>query len=264
MVSLFIRCTAESKDFLSCDLWERGARGIVERDLPGGEVELQAFFEERITLDGAPGYDARWREEPETDWTQTFRDAWQPFQVGRRFFLVPEWSEEATPENRLRLPLRPGRACGSGTHPATQLALQALEDFLLPEETVLDVGTGSGILSEAALLLGARRVLACDIDPEAARIAAQNLAVYGVRVLVYAGSVRSVRTGAVDFCVANINAESFRSLTPEIARVTARCAALTGFSERDAGNVAHAAARYFDLHARLAQDGWVALVFMRR
>jgi len=263
MVSLFIRCSAETQELLSFYLWERGATGIVERDLPGGGVELQAFFEERIMLDGAPGYEARWQEEPETDWVRTFHDAWQPFKVGRRFFLAPEWSEEATPENRLRLPLRPGRACGSGKHPATQLALRALEDFLLPEETVLDVGTGSGILSEAALLLGARRVLACDIDPEAAVVAAQNLTHYGARVLVYAGSVRSVRTGAADFSVANINAESLCSLMPELARVTGRCAVVTGFPERDAGGVARAATRFFDLPARLAQDGWVALILMR-
>jgi len=262
MHSVFIRCSCGAKDLASVLLWEAGATGVIERDLPGGEVELQAFFHERVDLPESLGADAHWQEEAAVDWMQVFHDQWEPFPVGERFYLVPEWRSDPAPEGRLRLTIRPGLACGTGWHPATQLSLMALERHMSAGDTVLDLGVGSGILSEAAALLGARRVVACDIDAEAAAIAARNLK--GLPVALFVGSVRSLKDRAVDFTVANLNAETIVSLAGEIARVTGRRAAVTGFRERDQERVRAAALRHFEVAEVSEMDGWVLLVLHRR
>ncbi len=130
------------------------------------------------------------REEEPTDWEQVTRDAWPPLCVGERFYLVAPWDETApTPPGRLRLEIYPGMACGTGRHPATQLCLQAIERYVKPGTRVLDVGSGSGILSDAARLVGAGCVVGCDIDPDAVRIARER-----VRVPMFVGSADAVRS----------------------------------------------------------------------
>lgn len=262
MYSVFLESTTADKDLLSAELWDLGATGIVERDLPGGGVELQAFFSELVSLPLPFAAQARWQKEADVNWVQVFQEHWQPFTVGERWFLAPEWRSDPAPPGRLRLTIHPGRACGTGWHPATQLSLIAMERHLLPGDAVLDLGTGSGILSQAAALLGARRVIACDIDFEAVRVAAQNLA--AAPVALFTGSARALRDKALDFAVANINAEAIVALVDEIARVTRRCAAVAGFPERDAPRVRAALVRRFEIVDSEELDGWVSLTGIRR
>lgn len=206
MISLEIRCKPEDRELLIADLWEQGSAGIVELD----EWRLRAFFEEESRRDALllryPG--ATWRTEEERDWVQSARDLLQPMLVGTRFFLVPEWRDDPTPPGRLRIPVNPGMAFGTGVHETTQLCLEALEDFLMPGMAVLDVGSGSGILGRAARLLGAERVYACDIDPVAVAIAGEG----------FIGSVEAVRTGVADLTVANISPEAIIHLASDLLR----------------------------------------------
>src|SRR5205085_2769695 len=116
------------------------------------------------------------RREAETDWEQVARDSWPPLPVGKRFYLVPPWHTTPAPAGRIRLEINPGMACGTGWHPCTQLSLEALEEYVHPGASVLDVGTGSGILSIAAGLLGATHVFGCDIDFDAVSIAKERIA----------------------------------------------------------------------------------------
>ena len=83
-----------------------------------------------------------------------------PMEVGEKFFLVPEWRDDAPPPGRFRITVNPRMAFGTGVHESTRLCLEAMEEFVRPGSDVLDVGTGSGILAKAADLLGARRVIA--------------------------------------------------------------------------------------------------------
>jgi ribosomal protein L11 methyltransferase len=258
--SLFLRCTDAEKDLLIERVWELETSGVVERDIGDG-LELQAFFDERFDAAEFSAHDPRWQEEAPTDWVQVFEDSWQPFPVGRRFYLVPEWRNEPTPDGRLRLTIHPGRACGTGWHPATQLSLLALEDYLKPGDTMLDLGTGSGILAEAALLLGARFVAACDIDAEAVAVARENLRRLGVGL--YLGSIRSVASGSIDLVMANINAETIAMLMPEIARIARDRVILTGFPERDLARVRRSLLGSFREFAALEQDGWMCLAAAR-
>src|SRR5690242_14051686 len=172
MFSLEIDCDPEDRDLLIAELWEQGSAGMVELS----PQTVRSFFEDDVNRAGLlklfPG--ARQREEVVRDWVQSSRDLLQPMEVGRRFFLVPEWRDDPAPEGRFRITVNPGMAFGTGVHETTQLCMEALEDYLRPGMHVLDVGTGSGILAKAASLLGAGSAIACDTDPVAIEIAGKG------------------------------------------------------------------------------------------
>lgn len=229
LFSLLLHPGPEREDFLVAELQECGTAGIWEED--GG---LRAFFE--------PGQDAaalarrfsefapELRQEQPADWERVTLDAWPPLAVGERFFLVAPWDAgAATPPGRLRLEIYPGMACGTGRHPATQLCLQAIERYVEPGARVLDVGSGSGILSEAARLMGAH-CIGCDVDPSAVRIARER-----VGVPMFVGSAEAVRSQCADVIVANIDAATLEGIAPELARVRSSRSTLiaSGFPEGD-------------------------------
>lgn len=109
------------------------------------------------------------------DWENEWKRYYRPFPVGKRLFIVPAWEEKsAAPDGRIPLYLNPGLIFGTGSHASTRLCLEALERQIRGGERVLDLGCGSGILSIAALLLGARLALGCDIDEKALSIVKEN------------------------------------------------------------------------------------------
>ena len=107
------------------------------------------------------------------DWEYTWRDNYQPIEIGTRLLVLPEWmeSEDTT---RIILRLDPGLAFGTGSHATTRMCLKVLDSLELNEKKVLDLGFGSGILSIAALLLGAQKASGCDVDPNAVTAAREN------------------------------------------------------------------------------------------
>jgi ribosomal protein L11 methyltransferase len=210
MFSLEIACAPEHLDLLIAELWEQGCAGISELD-DGG---LRVFFEDAAERDALlrryPG--ASSRTEEQRDWVEAARDLLQPMNVGARFFLVPEWRDDAAPPGRFRITVNPGLAFGTGVHETTRLCLEALEDVVEPGMSVLDVGTGSGILAEAAALLGAGKVFACDVDPVAVQIARARCG------RSFAGSADAVRSGVADVAIANISPEAIIQLAPDLMR----------------------------------------------
>ena len=215
MFSLYLECRQEEKDRLIAELWERGSSGITEVDLTGGACGLRAFFDDddvaSALVQEFSAWSARSEAELPRDWIAEARTKLQPVCVGTRFFLVPDWRDDPTPAGRFRIEVNPGMAFGTGAHESTQLCLEALERELQPGTTVLDVGSGSGILSVASKLLGACRVIACDIDPVTVELAKQPLA--------FIGSADAIRTRSVDLVVANISPEAIIALAPEFIRV---------------------------------------------
>jgi ribosomal protein L11 methyltransferase len=206
MFSLEIDCDLDDRDLLIAELWEQGSAGIVELNAH----TVRAFFEDdvnrRVLLAKYPG--ARERVEAQRDWVAEARAMLQPMEVGRRFFLVPEWRDDPAPEGRFRIVVNPGMAFGTGVHETTRLCIEAMEDYLRPGMSVLDVGTGQGILARAARLLGATRVVACDIDPIAVEIAGEG----------FIGSVDAAATASADLVLANISPEAITQLAPDLLR----------------------------------------------
>lgn len=211
-------------DRLSSELWEAGTLGIREID-EGDGVALIATFE-----NPQPG---GWKEDESIDWIAEMQRAWTGRTVGERIFLAPPWSDEATPQNRFRLIHNPSLASGTGEHPCTQLALIALEEAVRPGSRVVDVGTGSGILAIAALLLGAAWAVGLDPDETALEVARANHRLNGLIAKVVTGSVECLADSCADITIANISATVLLSLGDELLRITAAGGRLilTGFTE---------------------------------
>ncbi len=214
MFTVRIAVEPADQDVLLGDLWEAGTLGVTEED---GCVE--AWFE---TKEAASRFGTA-VPAPERDWVAEMKASWPALLVGEKFFVVPPWCDDPTPAGRFRLEINPGQQCGTGQHPCTQKCLAAMERCIRPGDSVLDVGSGSGILSIAAKLLGAGRVVACDIDLETAR-----------PVPFFQGSVDAVRSGSFDVVVANISEEVIGEMLADFERV-ARVRILSGFQD-DAGD----------------------------
>ena len=227
MFSLELRVTPDQMDLLVAELWEQGSVGISELD----EALVRAFFEDEAGRDSLmarfAAHAPRFREEEQRDWVAFSREQWQPILAGSRFFLVPEWQDDPAPPGRFRIAVNPGMAFGTGVHETTQLSIEALERHVRPGCTVLDVGTGSGILAQAAELLGAGAVYACDIDPTAVEVARANVP----PGRVFTGSADAVAARTADILVANISPEAIIALAPDFRRVLrpGSTALLSGF-----------------------------------
>lgn len=155
----------------------------------------------------------------EEDWATSWKQYYHPVKVSERFTIVPTW-EDYEPKNsdEIIIELDPGMAFGTGTHPTTVMCLQALEKLVKPGDIVIDVGTGSGVLSIGAALLGAGKVIALDLDPIAVKAATENVKLNDVDkiVEVHEGNLLDkVETREADIVVANILAEVIVTFTDD-------------------------------------------------
>lgn len=157
-------------------------------------------------------------EMDEEDWSTAWKKYYRPVKVSERFTIVPTW-EEYTPagSDELIIELDPGMAFGTGTHPTTVMCIRALEKTVRKGDTVIDVGTGSGVLSIASALLGAEKVLALDLDEVAVRAANDNVRLNHVqnRVTVKKNNLLDGIAEKADVIVANILAEVILRLIGE-------------------------------------------------
>ena len=158
------------------------------------------------------------------DWENNWKQFYKPMEIGERLLVIPEW-EQAKDSNRVKLILNPGLTFGTGSHATTRLCLTSLEKHIRGGEKVLDLGCGSGILSIAALLLGASDAFACDIDDKCVGIAYENAALNGIdktHYTVRAGDVTADKKlqkefgGDYDVIVANIVADVIIALSTQV------------------------------------------------
>ena len=158
------------------------------------------------------------------DWENNWKQFYKPMEIGSRLLVGPEWEEAADP-TRVKLVLNPGLTFGTGSHATTRLCLQALDTHIHGGERVLDLGCGSGILSIAALRLGAESAFACDIDEKCVDVAYENAALNGIgkdRYTVRWGDVltdaalRQEMGAGYDIVVANIVADVIMGLSPHV------------------------------------------------
>ena len=163
----------------------------------------------------------------DNDWAYSWQKYYKPLEIGQRLYVVPQWmGEEPVPVGRVPFYLNPGLTFGTGSHASTQLCLEGVEEHTVPGRDVLDLGCGSGILSIAALCLGARSAVAVDIDPKAVDVAYENAALNGIgrdRYTVRAGNVLSDKRLAAELAqkkyhlvLANIVADVIIPLAPQV------------------------------------------------
>ena len=143
------------------------------------------------------------------DWSEVWKQFYKPFRAGRSLVVKPTWEPyDAKPSDRV-IEIDPGMAFGSGTHETTGMCLELLEEAVHGGERVIDVGTGSGILAIGAALLGARDVLAIDIDPTAVKVARENVAHNHLEqtITTLEGNLLEKVDAQCEVCVANIIAD---------------------------------------------------------
>jgi ribosomal protein L11 methyltransferase len=205
---------------------------------------------------------------PEGDPLEAFRAASRPFPVGRRFWLDPgEPSDSSPPEGRIALRLPASRAFGTGGHESTRLALVALEEEGVEGRTVLDVGTGSGVLALAAAALGSPRAVAYDTDVEAIFVARENLRrhAFGCRVLLAAAPAEAIG-GTYAVVVANLLPDELFSIRTEVLGRVAPGGTLilSGIpAERETEVKERMRSRRFALSARRSENEWTSLCLER-
>ena len=191
-------------------------------------IEAAAWLAERLKLANiAHSIEIRGRRSE--DWENNWKAYFHPIPVGEKLLIQPAWEPPADPQGRAVLLLEPGLAFGSGSHATTRLCMEALERAVTPGCAVLDVGCGSGILSIAARLLGAGRVLGVDIDPMAVETARENASLNsprpsatplasegGFQCEFLQGDLAAGVSGQFDVVVSNIVADAIIALSRQI------------------------------------------------
>ena len=146
---------------------------------------------------------------PDENWAENWKQSYHALRAGKHLVIKPSWEEYAPRDGDHIIEMDPGMAFGSGYHDTTRLCLTLLEKYLRSGQRVIDVGTGSGILALGAAFSGAGSVLAIDIDPDAVRVARENVAHHGLsdKIQVLEGDLLSRVSETCDVCIANIIAD---------------------------------------------------------
>jgi ribosomal protein L11 methyltransferase len=272
-----VRAEGARAELAAADAWEAGAAGIEERDdgtliawAPAARAEAV-----RAALTAALGPDAVGAAEPEpaADWPETWKQGLRPVVVSPRLVVRPPFAAHALGPGQREVVIEPRQAFGTGAHATTALALEALDEALAqrPRADVLDVGCGSGVLALAALALGARRAVACDLDPIAARETRENAARNALAPLAaFAGSPDALGAVRFELVVANLIRRELEPVLDELVARTAAGGALvvSGLlaGERAAIEASLAARGVRVCAARVREDGgdaWLALTATR-
>ena len=233
-ISLTVDVPEPEAERVEALLWDAGATGLEIRDreappMPGvrgpspGEAIVVAWFEDREPAEAAladvkawvPAVRGAFEEAPDTDWSMAWRSRIRSTRVGH-LWVGPPW--ETPPEGVVALTIEPKMAFGTGDHPTTSLCLAAVEAFCAahPGGSVLDVGTGTGVLALMARKLGAGHVVGVDNDPMSVTLAGENAALNGIGGVQLSGATLDAVDGRFDLVVANILANTLVELAPAL------------------------------------------------
>lgn len=278
---LQILCEPDTEDSIFWRLEKFGCRGtasekkgfsrLIRAYLPRNQAQLldlaalSLWLRQDALLIGLPAPGMQWQLIDEEDWASSWKKHWHSQEIGDRFLVNPAWLPIPENSDRLVLRLDPGVAFGTGNHATTQLCLESLEmrlDDSSSGAVVVDVGCGSGILSIAAVLLGASSAYAVDIDPMAVQSTRSNRELNRVnpqRLVVEQGSVESLmklREAPVDGIMCNILAEVIIDLIPQMSAISkpTTWGILSGILLDQAKSVADT----------LEQNGWTVATLWRR
>lgn len=227
--------------------------------------EAVAFLQERLSACGIQST-VNTSGISEEDWANNWKQYFKPLSVGEKLLICPTWETAELPEGRVKLSIDPGMAFGTGGHDTTRMVLEAVEKYITPEVDVLDVGCGSGILSVAALLLGAHSAVGVDIDALAVKMALENGAINGFsepQYRILQGDLVDKISGTYHIVLANIVADAILKLSPVIPQFLSDDGVyiVSGIiEERGAEVEAGLTACGFVIKERLLHGGWCCFV----
>ena len=272
---------ADREDELVADLWSLGCLGTETIDRPDGGIAVEAWFAagtENFRFEPAREVARATSREwvPHKDWMADYRDKVRPLLVGRRLVIDPRepGREESVPDGRqvVRVPAR--EAFGTGSHASTRLALEMLEDVDPEGSRVLDVGAGSGVLSFAAELFGARFVVGVELDLVAALLAAQNRVLNDLATSFVAGSLEALESTAAgaggrgfDLALVNVLPYRVRRHLPRLVDLLAPGATMvfSGIPEEEGPDLVEELADLgLLLEASRSEGEWVAFRLVNR
>lgn len=201
----------------------------------------------------------------EEDWENSWKKYYKPVAVGSRILIKPQWEPAPEDGRDVVIELDPGMAFGTGTHETTRMCLSLLEKYIVPGCSLLDVGTGSGILSVGAVKLGCGKVQAVDIDPVAVKVAGENAALNQVEkeISIVCGDLTSCISGTYHIVVANIIADAVIRLSEDIRRFMkpGGLYITSGIIEGRLGDVKEALNMHgFEVAEILREGEWAAVV----
>lgn len=200
-------------------------KGIVHIYINPHENPLEAvsFIKERLDAEQIE-YDIKIADCKTEDWVNNWKQYFHPIPVGEKLLIRPTWEDEYDAGGRKVLHIEPGLAFGTGSHPTTKLCLETLEKYVKSSAAVLDIGCGSGILSIAALLLGAKSAFGVDIDRLAVKTALSNARKNGFDPPVFnavEGNLSDRVSGKYNLIVANIVADIIMQFNKEVGKFLA-------------------------------------------
>jgi ribosomal protein L11 methyltransferase len=231
--------------------------------------ESTDFIKERLASSGVPAT-VELIGVSEEDWAETWKKYYKPIKTGQRLVIVPVWEKYDPAPEEITVIMDPGMAFGTGTHETTRLCAGLLEKYVTPGCSMLDVGCGSGILAVCAAKLGAGECFACDIDPDAVRVAKKNTELNSTPNVECAVSdlLAQVkrREGGYDVVAANIVADVIIRLAPDVGDYMSPDGVLivSGIiEERAAETVTALSAAGFEVENDMRENGWYAAAVRR-
>ncbi|MCH5352052.1 MAG: 50S ribosomal protein L11 methyltransferase [Acutalibacter sp.] len=225
-------------------------------------AEAISFLEERYQAENI-SHEISCASCVKEDWINNWKKYFKPIPVGEKLLIRPIWEENFNANGRTVLDLEPGLAFGTGTHETTRLCLGLLEKYVTPDCDFLDMGCGSGILSVAALLLGAKSAVGVDIDPLAVKTAVENAKTNGVedKFTGICGNLAEKVTGKFHVVAANIVADVVILLSQDAPRFLHKDSVylISGIIDTREQDVLDALTGKFEVIERKEENGWVAM-----
>lgn len=258
-------------DLIDEDLLNKDrTKAIVHIYIPPHEnpSEAVAFLTERYTAEKIP-HDIDIAVCRNQDWENNWKDYFKSIPVGKKLMIHPVWDDDFDPGDRAVLDIEPGLAFGSGGHDTTRLCLEMMEDYVTRDTEFLDVGCGSGILSVSALLLGAKKAVAVDIDPLAVKKARENAELNGfdeTRYTVLEGDLADKVTGKYNVVAANIVADVIILFCSQVKEFMSDDAVFitSGIIDTREPDVLEAFKKYgFSIVERRERGGWLCFALKK-
>lgn len=235
------------------------------------EVHLHIF----LSAMGIENYTLKTKSVNKKEYLEAYKDHYKPFQISNRLVIVPSWDKgsqrekDSLPNHGIVLYLDPGLAFGTGQHATTKLCLEYLDSYMPKEASIIDAGTGSGILAIGALLLGAKSVFAFDVDGNSVIAVGQNAELNSLdlnKLTLVQGSFDSVplERRKADILIANLTFQIIKSEKSGIDSIDAPVLVLSGVLENRLEELINLFSDKWNYQTHQVLDGWICAVFHKK